>query len=639
MTSETQTGTVLLVAGSANFSTRDVWDGYRVALQQIGLQVIPYSTFSFLKLLSVDAVCNDIIGTAVDQNNRIDYAIFVDGLYFRGQRARVPLSIRRAGIPTVLIATEDPYTTIPHTESLYTYRFTNEITCACKGISYLPTATLPPPELATPPAPTYDVSFLGTVFEDRAATLLRVAEYCESHRLRFLVAGKILGDAHLFDRFSFTDVRLGTIDASEKWRIYSQSKVTLNVFRESETAQSPNPRIFETTAFGHATLISGPERDAVTEIYGDSIYQYRDDTEITDAIDSALNDLARNESAPNVSTARASARSVGDEGQRKRAHAKSITLQHHTYRHRAKALFETLREPLSGEVSQERLTEQTAWIIGCGRTGSTWLAEMLGDVRGIRRWHEPYFGRLFRHLHERPDELERNASFFSRRQQPIWMAGIRDLFYSVARDRFPQIGRHALVVKEVNTPEIYPWIHAVFPQSRMIFLARDPFDVLDSYLDLQRPGSWNQKFANDGDDPLEPRNVRRTAVHIHSALTAAMDAFERFPEGQRLWVTYEDLLDQPTEQLRRCAELVGRTPEIDELDQVVQSHRFEKNSQTGPLHFRRHGKANVWASSTNFTGEVRQIAGEVLGKLRVRLGYQLGTATEQFPTEQCPTGE
>ena len=63
---------VLLVSGSANFSTRDVWDGYRVALAAEGLRVVPYPTFSFLKVLSVDAVCNDILGTALDVANQID---------------------------------------------------------------------------------------------------------------------------------------------------------------------------------------------------------------------------------------------------------------------------------------------------------------------------------------------------------------------------------------------------------------------------------------------------------------------------------------------------------------------------------------------------------------------------------------
>ncbi len=77
---------VLLVSGSANFSTRDVWEGYRIALEAQGIRVIPYPTFSYLKVLSVDAVCNDILGTALDVANHIDCVVFIDGLYFRGQR-------------------------------------------------------------------------------------------------------------------------------------------------------------------------------------------------------------------------------------------------------------------------------------------------------------------------------------------------------------------------------------------------------------------------------------------------------------------------------------------------------------------------------------------------------------------------
>ena len=94
---------VLLVSGSANFSTRDVWDGYRHALEMCGVRVIPYPTFSFLKVLSVDTVCSDVLGTALDTANRIDCVIFVDGLYFRGKRARIPQSIRRFGIRSVRV--------------------------------------------------------------------------------------------------------------------------------------------------------------------------------------------------------------------------------------------------------------------------------------------------------------------------------------------------------------------------------------------------------------------------------------------------------------------------------------------------------------------------------------------------------
>jgi hypothetical protein len=593
---------VLLVSGSANFSTRDVWEGYRLALEAAGITVIPYPTFSFLQVLSADAVCNDIIGTALDVDNAIDCAIFVDGMHFRGKRARVPLSIRRAGVPTALVATDDPYESLPNAESLYTYRFTNEIRCATAGAVYLPTATPPLPEVPRPERPHYDVSFLGTVFEDRLPLLVEIAEYCERAKRRFLVAGKILGSTDAFERFACTDVRQRTIDALEKWEIYTQSRLTINLFRSSDQpADSPSPRVFEATALGQAALLTGPRRREVTRIYGDSVYHFDDAASAISQIEQALAD----EPARRAKVDR----------------ARQITLAEHLYEHRAAALVAELRGGEQQRSATRSAEDRIAWIIGCGRSGSTWLAEMLGDLPRIRRWHEPYFGRLFRHLQERPDELDRQSSFYYRRHHQVWLEGIRELFFRMVRERYPQFGRHALAIKEVNTPEVYQWLHALFPAGRMILLVRDPLDVLDSYLDLQREGSWNERFG-DPSQRLSEANVRRTAEHIRLSLGLAASAFEAFPIEQRLQVTYENLLADPVPRLLACGELISEKIDPQTAAQIADKHQFARHKKSGPLEFRRSGKAGVWRTSENFTPEVCRLADEVLGPLRGRLGYR-----------------
>ena len=593
---------VLLVSGSANFSTRDVWDGYRHALEICGVQVVPYPTFSMLKVLSVDSVCTDILGTALDIENGIDCVIFVDGLYFRGKRARIPQSIRRAGIPTVLIATDDPYESIANAESLYTYRFTNEIRCATDGASYLPTATLPLPDVPRTETPYYDVSFLGTVFEDRLPLLIQIAEFCEQQKKRLLVAGKILDESEPFGRFVYTDVRQRTIDTVEKWEIYSQSRLTINLFRQTEEpADSPSPRIFEVTAFGHAALVTGPRRAEVSRIFGDSVYHFDDDESAVNAIRDALADDA--------------------DRLRRVTRAREITLPEHLYEHRAAALVAELREAEQTRSVSQTSEDRIGWIIGCGRTGSTWLAEMLGDLPKIRRWHEPYFGRFFKHLHERPEELDRNTSFFAKRHQKIWLDGIRELFFKMVHDRYPQFGQHSLMVKEVNTPELYGWLHPLFPAGRMILLIRDPLDVLDSYLDLQKTGSWNDRFGGEK-DPLSAVNVARTAEHIRSTMSLGLAAYETFPLEQRLQIRYEELLQDPVPHLLACGDLVSVEIDAEMAAGIAEKHSFDKYSETGPLQFRRHGKAGVWRESKNFTPEVRRLAEQVLGPLRGRLGYE-----------------
>lgn len=603
---------VLLVSGSANFSTRDVWDGYRIALEDIGVGVIPYPTFSFLKVLSADTVCSDILGTAIDRKHGVDCVIFVDGLYFRGERARIPQSIQQIGIPTVLIATDDPYESIPNVQGLYTYRFTNEIRCAGEGVEYLPTATLPLPLLPSVPSPSYDISFVGTVFADRIPLLTAIADHCESARRRFLVAGKMPDGTQSLESRTFIEVRSGSIDEQEKLQIYAESKVVLNLFRETaqhQPADSPSPRVFEVTALGHAALLTGPERSEVRRIFGETVHYFQN---ARDAITRLEEILASNpqERATRIQEAR------------------QITETEHLYHHRAKQLVTAIRHGEQKHSDHQVAEDRMAWMIGCGRTGSTWLSEMLAGLPRIRRWHEPYFGRFLRHLQDRPGDRDRASSFFSNRYRDIWMEGLRNLFFQMVRHRYPQIGNHALVIKEVNTPEIYTWLRHLFPASRMILLVRDPFDVLDSYLDLQKPGSWNEQFG-DRDEPMTEVKIERTAEHIRSTLELSLSAYSEFPVQQRLRVSYESLLTDPASQLQACASLLGVDLSPDDLEKTIEEHRFERHEKTGALEFRRHGKAGVWKASPNFNAETRAIAERILGPIRTRLGYRAAENTEQ----------
>ncbi|TWT58023.1 Sulfotransferase domain protein [Thalassoglobus neptunius] len=593
---------VLLVAGSANFSTREVWEGYRIALSYQGIEVIPYPTFSLLKVLSPDGVCSDLIGTALDCDQQIDCVVFIDGLYFRGKRARVPRSILAAGTPTVLIATDDPYEEIPQAELIYRVRFSNELTCAGDGVQYLPTASLEFPELPRLENPKYALSFVGTVFEDRVPFLVHFAEHCEQQRLPFLIAGKFVAGYDELSKFQMATLRPGTIGFAEKCEIYANSKVVLNLFRGSETAQSPNPRVFEVTAFGHAALLSGPKRSEVRSIFGESVAEFETpdkgirlfDTLVTDS-ETRISNVVR---------------------------AKEITTSGHLYVDRAAQLIKNLREQLADARVAETNEHRLAWIIGSGRTGSTWLAEMLGDLPGIRRWHEPYFGRFLKHVQDRPEELDRNASFFSRKYLRTWLDGLRKLFYGMVQDRYPDFGRHALVVKEVNTPELFGWIHSLFPTGQLIYLVRDPFDTLDSYFDMQKPGSWNSHFG-DGDDPLTEANVRRTASHIRNAMEAAASAYDRFPSTQRLRLSYEELLAAPVQSLQKCCELLSVERTDSEIEEVVKKHDFQNYSKTGKLQFRRSGRSGVWRNSENFRDpKVLGIADEILGPIRRIHGYE-----------------
>src|SRR5688500_20160854 len=51
--------------------------------------------------------------------------------------------------------------------------------------------------------------------------------------------------------------------------------------------------------------------------------------------------------------------------------------------------------------------DRLVWIFGTGRSGSTWLGSMMGDMAGGRLWNEPLVGKLFGDFHSdaRPKSL------------------------------------------------------------------------------------------------------------------------------------------------------------------------------------------------------------------------------------------
>ena len=609
--------TVLLVAGSAGFSTRDVWEGYREGLAECGVQVIPYATFSLLRMLSQDAVGNDIIGKAHDIRNSIDAVVFIDGLFFRGERQWVPLTLRKSGILTAVVKTDDPYAPIADVNHLYDVVCTNELASRGDNDVYLPTATLTPPSSSnwqTPEDESSDIVFVGTLFEDRVPMMRELAEHCGDRNLRLRMAGNFPVDAARFKRMVSVNLTHGTVRPRDKWRMYASSKLVINLFRESADAVSPSPRVFEVTAMGGPALLTGPRRDEVSRIFGETVYHFDDPAELRSQIDAAISDP--------------------EERTRRVRRAQEITQTGHTYRHRSADLLTALARA-GGERSRPRVSagahsdeqakhetnlcpteNRTAWIIGCGRSGSTWLCEMLDSVPGVHGWHEPYFGRLVQHLSQRPGERKRPTAFYFDGNGNAGLRAVRRAFYEVALDRYPGLGDQALIVKEVNTPELYQLIEELFPSAGLIWLIRDPFDVLDSYIDMRKPGSWN---STDGPSPADvPEHF---AKRILDNMQRAAEAYEGFANDRKLIIRYEEMLDDPIPSLRSACDLVRAPSDETTLREVAQRHAFNSYDDTGPGAFRRYGQSGIWQRSGNFDEEVVATASSILGDLRARLGY------------------
>ena len=137
--------------------------------------------------------------------------------------------------------------------------------------------------------------------------------------------------------------------------------------------------------------------------------------------------------------------------------------------------------------------ENRIWVFGSGRSGSTWLRSMMGEMSEHRVWEEPMVGRLFGEFYDKaPKENLRSPDFIM--GDPIrrgWTKSIRNFVLDGARHSNPQIGTgDFLVVKEPNGSVGAPLLMEALPESRMILLVRDPRDVVASVLDAAREGGW-----------------------------------------------------------------------------------------------------------------------------------------------------
>jgi hypothetical protein len=596
---------LLLVSGAASFSTRDVWDGYLAELRNCGreIEVVPYPLFTMLSVYSAEAVCNDLVGRALDIRNGFDAVVFIDGLFFRDAREWVPITLSAQGLLTAVIPTDDPYEEIA--SRAFALRFTNERTCASAESIYLPVAAELPQTPSEAAEQDIDVCFIGTVFEDRLPLIEALAAHCEQRGLRFELRGHFFRQPESLMNRTWTRVVPGTVTREDRLALYRRSRIVLNIFRAHCSAESASPRVYETAALGYSALLTS-RRKEVEEIFGDSVYFFSDETELAAQLDRALID--------------------GEDRQRRIREASAVVRSGHLYEHRAGILADALRDRAAAGIEDMLFPDdrQICFIFGAPRTGSTWLLQMLAGLDPVVVWDEPRFGWITTALSQYPAELKRSDAFFSQDFAEIWTSSIRQMFLDMARGRWPSAKPlDILVVKEVNSNEFAPFYADFFPRSKYILLLRDPFDVLDSLIDMQRPGSWNEGYWDeDQADWPEEAKIRHLAGSIVRSFRQSLLGYERCAAGSRLCLRYENTLQDPGSTLLACADFLGIRIAREKIESVAAQRRFDGITKpTGRNFPHRFGRAGIWKESGNFTELVSRIAEVELGALRFELGY------------------
>lgn len=223
------------------------------------------------------------------------------------------------------------------------------------------------------------------------------------------------------------------------------------------------------------------------------------------------------------------------------------------------------------------------WIIGDGRSGTTWLQEMIAARYRFRMMYEPFHpdsGRPFRHFvpntYIRPDN------------HPHPMHGAADQVFrgrycTEFTDRENDAGVYdGLVIKDVFANLLAGWASARFPHMKMVLLIRNPFSVAISKSKTKHwdwpddPATFLDQAQLVDDYPGYFRDLQHIAdadfigrqVFFWSLQNAV--PISQAGSGSLYVLFYEDLLARPNAEVAKMmSQLFGN--EVDERPALDES--------------------------------------------------------------------
>lgn len=248
--------------------------------------------------------------------------------------------------------------------------------------------------------------------------------------------------------------------------------------------------------------------------------------------------------------------------------------------------------------------ENIVWILGSGRSGSTWLARMMGDVEGQTIWFEPHVGDLFDPIRLKIERRKGGKHFIlGERYKDSWLKLIRAFVLQGARVRFPQMqGSDHLVIKEPSGSAAAPLLIEATPESRIVLLVRDPRDVAASWLGAHKKGGWvDEKLLRDGSRQRAPVDkqlndlVQRAAGRYLQNVGNAHKAYEAH-KGRKVLVRYEELRSDALGTMKRLYSELGIEVDGEELSEVVEKHSWESipEEKKGEGKFYRKAAPGSW---------------------------------------------
>lgn len=219
--------------------------------------------------------------------------------------------------------------------------------------------------------------------------------------------------------------------------------------------------------------------------------------------------------------------------------------------------------PASRVLDRVRSLDDPIWVVGDGRSGTTWVANVINHDRSYRYLFEPFH----------PDFVVETAAFAKYQylrpnDRSAHYIDSADRVFSgrLVNHRVDKLTRgwmfRGLLIKDIHTHLLLKWVDVVFPRVRKILLMRHPFAVASSK--VARPEwSWvrdpstlltQPALRNDHLEPFTDviEAARSEFVrHVVVWSIAHYVPLRQLESGRVLLMFYEEMRTDPDRQLRR----------------------------------------------------------------------------------------
>lgn len=228
--------------------------------------------------------------------------------------------------------------------------------------------------------------------------------------------------------------------------------------------------------------------------------------------------------------------------------------------------------------------DNVTWLVSDGRSGSTWLSDLLNWDRKYRELFEPYHPfqvkqvkdfSLFQYL-----RIETTDSPLCTFLENVFTGNFKHLRADVSK---PQLLYDGLLIKDIFAHLLMPWVDYHLPSVKKIILIRNPFSVALSKQKLSNNWIW----MKNPKDFLEQKDLLVDYLLPYEDLIA--DSGDDFILNQILiWsiihfiplnsldtqkihiVFYEDLLTNPQNEIMKIFNFVGKHySECEALNEII----------------------------------------------------------------------